>query len=277
LGLTIAKKAGFVGARFGRLTVLGKAGLDKWQHLVAECRCDCGKTVAVRWQSLRRGYTRSCGCLMPDLFVKDLTGSRFGKLLVLSRAGSTTAHRTKWLCRCDCGTEVVRHRSSLVAGQTTSCGCAKRREYGEAARNRVLARYKEQALKRSLIWELSDEVALRLFSGRCYYCGSAPSTREYRRTFGDFVYNGIDRVDSSRGYEPGNVVSCCFACNVAKNTRDVQEFLQWARRIAEAHPERVVLRPVEDDRPAKVSDVLRFQGRLIFQVRFSKETAATLL
>jgi crotonobetainyl-CoA:carnitine CoA-transferase CaiB-like acyl-CoA transferase len=53
----------------------------------------------------------------------DLTGQRFGKLLVLDRAQNVNG-RTAWLCRCDCGAEVVKITKYLRNGETTSCGCA---------------------------------------------------------------------------------------------------------------------------------------------------------
>jgi hypothetical protein len=48
---------------------------------------------------------------------------------------------------------------------------------------------------------------------------------------GDYVYNGIDRLDSSRGYEMGNVVPCCKQCNWAKNDIPYDEFLDWIKRV----------------------------------------------
>ena len=55
-----------VGRRFGRLVVIGKAGQGKWK-----CQCDCGNVSIVFGSNLRRGNTRSCGCLKRD------TKSRF--------------------------------------------------------------------------------------------------------------------------------------------------------------------------------------------------------
>lgn len=53
----------------------------------------------------------------------DLTGKRFGKLTVLSRAENSKANTAKWLCRCDCGNTCIVYGSSLRRGQTQSCGC----------------------------------------------------------------------------------------------------------------------------------------------------------
>ena len=54
--------------------------------------------------------------------LKNLAGNRYGRLLVLEKAEPLNG-KTRWLCRCDCGKECVVHRSSLLSGNTTSCGC----------------------------------------------------------------------------------------------------------------------------------------------------------
>lgn len=53
----------------------------------------------------------------------DLTGQRFGKLVVLER--DNTSKRTKWKCKCDCGNEVIVDAAHLKDGHTKSCGCLK--------------------------------------------------------------------------------------------------------------------------------------------------------
>lgn len=52
----------------------------------------------------------------------DLTGQRYGNLTVLS-AAENIGTRTAWLCRCDCGREVVVKTHRLRCGHTKSCGC----------------------------------------------------------------------------------------------------------------------------------------------------------
>lgn len=55
--------------------------------------------------------------------VKDLTGLKFGRLTVLSRAGSNKQRHALWLCACQCGQEKVISSKELVHGKTNSCGC----------------------------------------------------------------------------------------------------------------------------------------------------------
>ena len=66
----------------------------------------------------------------------DLTGQRFGKLIVLAPA-ENIGTRTAWLCRCDCGRETAVTTLRLRDGRRTSCGCDKEHfgaPPGEAAR-----------------------------------------------------------------------------------------------------------------------------------------------
>jgi len=52
----------------------------------------------------------------------DLTG-KYGRLTVLKRAENDKWNHQCYLCRCECGNELVVDRSNLLSGNTTSCGC----------------------------------------------------------------------------------------------------------------------------------------------------------
>lgn len=53
----------------------------------------------------------------------DLTGQRFGRLTVIKEIDQGEHKQRKWLCRCDCGKELITRQSSLRNGSTRSCGC----------------------------------------------------------------------------------------------------------------------------------------------------------
>jgi hypothetical protein len=55
------------GRRFGRLVVVERAPADKWGHARWRVRCECGEERIVQGHHLRRGLTRSCGCLAIEL------------------------------------------------------------------------------------------------------------------------------------------------------------------------------------------------------------------
>jgi len=105
---------------------------------------------------------------------------------------------------------------------------------GHAARNHLIAVYRSSAKHRDLKWSLTNKQAFALFQGTCVYCGEKPS-RVYAppRLKGGYICNGIDRVNSDKGYTVSNTVSCCSRCNEAKNDLSYDEFIAWARRVVE--------------------------------------------
>ena len=54
------------GQRFGRLTVVRHAGPSAYGSVMWECQCDCGKRKTIAGSSLKKGATRSCGCLFSE-------------------------------------------------------------------------------------------------------------------------------------------------------------------------------------------------------------------
>lgn len=57
---------------------------------------------------------------------KDLTGQRFGRLVVLEMKYKD-GEKTEVVCKCDCGNIIKRIATYLTSGDTTSCGCAKKK------------------------------------------------------------------------------------------------------------------------------------------------------
>ena len=58
--------------------------------------------------------------------VIDLTGRKFGKLIVLKIAGKNEYNNILWLCKCECGNTKIVRGNALKAGKTLSCGCYSR-------------------------------------------------------------------------------------------------------------------------------------------------------
>jgi 5-methylcytosine-specific restriction endonuclease McrA len=85
--------------------------------------------------------------------------------------------------------------------------------------------------RRGIEWGLNNLQAARMLLAECYYCGHVPDidNQDYN------PYNGIDRLDSSEGYVPGNVVTACRRCNVAKHILSHTQFLTLVKAIANKH------------------------------------------
>jgi len=119
----IMKLIDLTGEKFGRLTILSRAKIDKikphWNAI-----CECGKETLCSGLDLRNGDKKSCGCLRKDILRIDIVGKRFGKLTV-QKIGKSRGKSTAefWLCKCDCGNEHTVSSQHLRLGQVKSCGC----------------------------------------------------------------------------------------------------------------------------------------------------------
>jgi hypothetical protein len=227
------------GYKFGKLTVIKRVKNNKRREVCWLCKCECGNMTEVITYNLRHGFVKSCGCLGGKFI--DLTGRIFGRLTVIERTeNSENWDKVRWLCECSCGNKKIVHGSALLAGLTTSCGCYQKERtsdankigYGEEAFHTVFMWYNYGATKRGLEFSLSENEFRELITANCEYCGKAPSlVRRGRCSNGDFIYNGIDRIDNTKGYIHGNVKSCCVMCNFIKRDYSESEFLSLVERI----------------------------------------------
>ena len=156
-------------------------------------------------------------------------------------------HEQYYECICTCGTIRYVRKSLLISGKSTACGCTRSKANSqrmkgtsppnklkgyEASLNKVLYMYKYSAKKKGLLWDLSEELCRNLFLSKCHYCGIMNSNTIRSRPSAElFIYNGIDRIDSNKGYTKDNVVSCCCICNKAKTNMSKEEFLSWVSRV----------------------------------------------
>lgn len=168
--------------------------------------------------------------------MRDITGERFGLLTALYPTSKREYRGVVWHCVCDCGTHKDVSRNSLVMGNIKSCGCIHRFPEREPIYKKViLSRLKERSRKETrLPFEISDEDAYQLSQKPCYYCGREKQNKTtYKPDNLVLEYNGLDRIDSTKGYIPGNVVPCCKRCNAAKNDMTADEFRDWVQRVFE--------------------------------------------
>jgi hypothetical protein len=81
--------------------------------------------------------------------------------------------------------------------------------------------YKRDAALRKRTFELSIDKFRSLISKPCVYCGKIE----------ELEYNGVDRIDNSKGYHFDNCVAACKLCNLMKSNHSVNEFRSHARAI----------------------------------------------
>jgi hypothetical protein len=110
----------------------------------------------------------------------------------------------------------------------------KNADFEKVATNIMFDRLNKRYSKKGLICNLNNDELYKHLKGDCHYCGEKPSNNMiYRQKYFtyEFSYNGLDRIDSKKGYIKGNVVSCCKRCNIAKSDMEYSEFINHIKRI----------------------------------------------
>jgi hypothetical protein len=82
---------------------------------------------------LKNEKSKSCGCFVKETMSKikriDIEGQKFGKLTPIKRVHhNNSKHLNNWLCKCDCGNEVIASTGALRRNKHLSCGCIRKGE-----------------------------------------------------------------------------------------------------------------------------------------------------
>lgn len=132
----------------------------------------------------------------------NLTGQRFGSLLVVGRADSKRG-ATYWHCKCDCGDETDVRGNHLRSGKIKSCGCGRGKKHDHyysveysSWRNMLTRCYNHNHVSHERYSSKGVQVCDR-----------------WRQSFQNFLEDmgpspgpgySIDRIDNDGDYEPGN-------------------------------------------------------------------------
>lgn len=186
----------------------------------------------------------------------DLTGKKFGRLVVMSYEGLSDAKRPRslWLCKCDCGEQVLRTTQLLNAPNSHSCGCQTREINIE--RNTKHGRHKslEYRTWANMLQRCTNPKAsmYALWGGNgicvcdrwrvfeCFYEDMGPRPTANHQ---------IDRIDSIGNYEPGN---CRWATpKEQSNNTSRNVIIEWngsRKSVSEWSLELGIKRPTLDAR-----------------------------
>ena len=168
---------------------------------------------------------------MPKLI--DLTGQRFGRLVVKSRAENSKSGKARWNCVCDCGRETKVKGSLLKNGKTKSCGCLRK----ETTRSTMLTHSMSHTLA-YLSWSSMKQrctnpnyVGYKNYGERgIAICERWDKFENFYEDMGDKP-DGLmlERIDNNKGYSPEN---CCYATRKAqnKNKRNIR-LIEYQGRI----------------------------------------------
>ena len=222
------------GKRFGKLVALRQveppAGTTKTYF---ECQCDCGALRSYPGTRLKRGMVESCGkkpCKKTRLI--DLTGQRFGRLVVVQRQGVNHRQQVLWECLCDCGVTTV--IVSPRRGYSRSCGCLRREVVGKNStthghfkgNNAGSPTYRSYvAAKNRCTNPQSKDWPNYGGRGIKFLFYSFP---QWLKELGERPDGTtVDRIDNDGNYEPGNVRWATAETQVRGRKRDAKN--QWEK------------------------------------------------
>lgn len=185
------------------------------------------------------------------MMLKDLTGQRFGRLVVVGRAASHISpsgqKKVKWNCRCDCGNEVEVIGQNLTRGLTRSCGC-----YNNEVRSRRSKTHGETNTRLYRIWcgmkrrcNNPHDERFPIYGGRgitvcAEWIESYEAFRDWAIENGYNDQLSIDRKDNDKGYSPDNC--------------------RWETPSGQANNRRNTLRVAVDGKEVPLAELARKNG-----------------
>jgi hypothetical protein len=94
--------------------------------------------------------------------------------------------------------------------------------------------YRNSALSRNYIFELTREQFDSLIKENCYICGKISN---------EVHTNGVDRFDNDIGYTIENTNSCCGECNFMKNDMEYDKFFEQLKKIFAYSSKKEMVKP----------------------------------
>lgn len=140
----------------------------------------------------------------------DLTGQKFGMLLVLERT-KNKGEKVAWKCKCDCGNTTIATSSDLKQGNTKSCGCLNHKPCNLRHGHCYNSVYKTYCNMKTRCFNKND-IRYKDYGGRgitvCEeWKNSFQAFYDYVSKLPHFNEKGysLDRINNDGNYEPDNV------------------------------------------------------------------------
>ncbi len=176
---------------------------------------------------------------------KKHIGKKYGSFLITGIADFIPSNKKATLqvyADCDCGNKNKIYKLTyILSGNTKTCGKCLLFSEDERLRSikkRIYGQYKHEAKRRWRNHEflISQEELIDLLTQPCRSCDEKPSLlRKYKSKYykgnDSLLVNTVDRIDSTKGYIKGNVMTLCYDCNIMKNSFDLETVAKKATAL----------------------------------------------
>lgn len=169
---------------------------------------------------------------------RNLIGYKFGTLEVIKK--TEKGGKTKWVCRCECGSEKDFFECKIISNTIKSCGC---KQFKRGSDNhhwnghgvipgKYLFNIKNGSKKRGYEFSVTNEYILDLYYNQNCKCALSGVDIAFD---GDEITASLDRIDNDKGYIAGNIQWIHKDINRMKNIFDNSYFIDICKKIAETY------------------------------------------
>jgi hypothetical protein len=232
-----------VGDKFGYWEVIDNNPVVKGRHSFVMCKCtNCGEKVLKAQSDLKRKYSLGCKkCMGKRKMIPINIGDKFGDLEVISGPLSGI-HKNRYVykTKCICGNITYNSSYDLKTKGISRChSCAVRKAVNKHKEehdvgdltlmqyNKICRRDTERRkkMREEFLEKTSMQYLWDLFVAQGKKCAIT----------GDYIGNikdaSLDRIDSNKGYIPGNVQWTTKQANLSKHKMSMQELINFCQKV----------------------------------------------
>lgn len=148
--------------------------------------------------------------------IKNRIGIRYGRLIVIKFANRTWNGKILWLCKCNCGKEIIVWGNNLQSGNVKSCGCLKReiasktmsKQTGKNNHRYIDGKYCGKYTKEIL--KLKEKIR-KIANYKCQNCDKTQK-QNLKETGEVLSVHHIDGDDTNNA--ENNLITFCLSCHI---------------------------------------------------------------
>lgn len=239
-----------IGDKFNDWTVIDNKSINRNGATMYLCRCKCGKEQYVQSSGLKCGKSKMCkDCSRLARRAVVCIGKKYKSYTVLSGPYQRNSQLV-YLVQCECGNEHYMPASQILDSEKYfKCKRCASGKIVSNFREGFLNTFKRSAKARGIIYseELTPEYLYNLLKTQNFKCALSGYDLLPNGTLDDTKQNldlSLDRMDSSKGYEIGNVQWVTKYINWAKNDLSQKDFIDLCIAVANKHANQQLSQPL---------------------------------